>query len=64
MNDTTPSDDEDPRSCTPSCESINLTGGVVIVPDSIEWVGECGHGCCDDYRCTRCGRVFRVEWPD
>jgi len=26
--------------------------------------GGCSTGCCDDYRCTRCGRSSRVEWPD
>lgn len=27
-------------------------------------VGGCSSGCCDDYRCGRCGREHRVEWPD
>ncbi len=26
--------------------------------------GDCGHGCCDDYRCDVCGKSIRVEWPD
>jgi len=27
-------------------------------------VGECGRGCCDDYRCESCGRRWRYEYPD
>lgn len=27
-------------------------------------VGDCGLGCCSDYRCPDCGKEFRVEWPD
>lgn len=27
-------------------------------------VGACPAGCCTDYRCSACGRVFRFEWPD
>jgi hypothetical protein len=26
--------------------------------------GDCGMGCCDDYRCEKCGYRCRVEWPD
>lgn len=26
--------------------------------------GDCGQGCCDDYRCGVCGYKVRVEWPD
>lgn len=26
--------------------------------------GDCGQGCCDDYRCETCGYKCRVEWPD
>lgn len=26
--------------------------------------GDCGQGCCDDYKCTVCGYRCRVEWPD
>ncbi len=26
--------------------------------------GDCGQGCCDDYRCKTCGYTYRVEWPD
>jgi len=51
-----------PMQC--KCERVELNGGVVTVPDSIEHVGDCGQGCCDDYRCKLCGHVFRVEWPD
>lgn len=27
-------------------------------------VGDCGHGCCNDYKCNACGHETRVEWPD
>ncbi len=26
--------------------------------------GDCGQGCCDDYRCETCGYRCRAEWPD
>ena len=26
--------------------------------------GDCGMGCCDDYKCRTCGHTVRVEWPD
>lgn len=26
--------------------------------------GDCGQGCCDDYKCAKCGYKCRVEWPD
>lgn len=26
--------------------------------------GDCGQGCCDDYKCNVCGYRTRVEWPD
>lgn len=26
--------------------------------------GDCGQGCCDDYRCEACGFKTRIEWPD
>src|ERR1043165_3546559 len=26
--------------------------------------GDCNCGCCDDYRCTKCGRRVRIEGPD
>lgn len=26
--------------------------------------GDCGIGCCDDYKCAKCGYTTRVEWPD
>lgn len=26
--------------------------------------GDCGQGCCDDYRCETCGHTVRIEWPD
>lgn len=26
--------------------------------------GDCGLGCCDDYKCEKCGYTTRVEWPD
>lgn len=26
--------------------------------------GDCGQGCCDDYKCEKCGYTTRVEWPD
>lgn len=31
--------------------------------DQIYEVGECRDGCCTDYRCKKCDRVFRFEWP-
>jgi hypothetical protein len=29
-----------------------------------EVIGDCGRGCCDDYRCRDCGQQWRYEWPD
>ena len=26
--------------------------------------GGCSNGCCDDYRCERCGKRIRIQWPD
>lgn len=26
--------------------------------------GGCSSGCCDDYKCTVCGKKIRVEWGD
>ena len=33
--------------------------------DQMEQTGrECQEGCCDYYRCLRCGETIRVEVPD
>lgn len=26
--------------------------------------GGCSEGCCDDFRCSTCGKTLRVAWPD
>lgn len=26
--------------------------------------GGCSEGCCDDYKCSKCGYRVRIEWPD
>lgn len=26
--------------------------------------GGCSQGCCDDYKCSVCGKEIRVEWGD
>lgn len=26
--------------------------------------GGCSEGCCDDFKCTVCGKNIRVEWGD
>ncbi len=26
--------------------------------------GSCGEGCCNDYKCEKCGHSVRIEWPD
>lgn len=26
--------------------------------------GGCSSGCCDDYKCSKCGHTVRIEWPD
>lgn len=26
--------------------------------------GGCSEGCCDDFKCSACGKRLRVEWPD
>lgn len=26
--------------------------------------GECSEGCCDDWKCLKCGRRLRTEAPD
>lgn len=26
--------------------------------------GGCAEGCCDDFKCSKCGKQVRVEWPD
>lgn len=26
--------------------------------------GGCSAGCCDDYKCQKCGHRVRIEWPD
>ena len=26
--------------------------------------GECRDGCCEDYHCAACGKVWRYEFPD
>lgn len=26
--------------------------------------GGCSEGCCDDFKCSICGKNLRVEWPD
>ena len=48
----------------------NLTDadGTVHAPtccgQSMKDDGGCSQGCCDDYRCTVCGKTVRVEWGD
>jgi hypothetical protein len=38
--------------------------GPVCCGERMDDDGGCREGCCDDYRCARCGQSFRVEWPD
>ncbi len=38
---------------TPCCDRMDA-----------ERIGDCGRGCCDDYRCRSCGRTWRYEYPD
>lgn len=26
--------------------------------------GGCSEGCCDDFKCTVCGKRLRIAWPD
>lgn len=26
--------------------------------------GGCSEGCCDDFKCTVCGKTLRIAWPD
>jgi len=26
--------------------------------------GDCSGGCCEDYHCAACGKVWRYEYPD
>lgn len=47
------------------CGQVRIdTNGVVSYPKTIVNIGDCGTGCCDDYKCTVCGQEFRIEWPD
>ena len=27
-------------------------------------VGGCSEGCCDDFKCSLCGKKLRIGWPD
>jgi hypothetical protein len=51
--------------------SVSATG--VMVPAGMwrccpsmqpEEIGDCGEGCCTDYRCRSCRRTWRREWSD
>jgi hypothetical protein len=44
-----------------ACPEAKPHGQVAHDP---EQVGECGSGCCDKYRCRRCGVRWTYEWPD
>lgn len=47
------------------CGKVTISQqGVVSYPDTVECIGGCRDGCCDDYRCKVCGKTWRIEWPD
>jgi hypothetical protein len=37
--------------------------GARVIHPAAEDVGECAEGCCDRYRCPRCGTVWHQELP-
>jgi hypothetical protein len=58
------------RRATPT-EDGNVSATGAMVPAAMwrccaamdpEEVGDCGEGCCTDYRCRNCGRSWRHEW--
>lgn len=49
--------------CTKSNPWTKEKGTPAQHPDAVV-VGNCGHGCCDDYRCPHCGKTWRYEYPD
>ena len=56
------------REIITDCRPLMLPDGKVLSPTCCGAKmlddGDCGQGCCDDYRCPTCGRKVRVEWPD
>lgn len=49
-------------------EPAQINGGTVIGPrccgENMKDDGGCSEGCCDDYKCDKCGYQVRIEWPD
>lgn len=47
---------------------LEIAPGVVAKPsccdEYMEDDGGCSEGCCDDYKCLKCGTRVRVEAPD
>jgi hypothetical protein len=49
--------------CTPERPMPKNAKGQWSHP-AAELVGDCGDGCCDDFRCPACGAEWRCEWAD
>ena len=57
------------KSAPPQYEpaSINVDGSVAgpkCCGQKMTDNGGCSSGCCDDYKCDKCGHEVRIEWPD
>ena len=46
------------------CGSVWIDGDGVVHHEGATFVDTCADGCCSDYKCDSCGKVFRIEWPD
>jgi hypothetical protein len=57
-----------PREIIMDSAHLISPGGVVTAPECcglpMIYEGDCGIGCCSDYKCRACRRRVRVEWPD
>jgi tRNA(Ile2) C34 agmatinyltransferase TiaS len=41
-----------------------LPGEPVCCGEQMQDDGGCAQGCCDDFKCLKCGKRIRIEWPD
>ncbi len=56
------------KSAPPSYEPAAVIDGKCVGPkccgEKMVDDGGCLEGCCDDYKCLKCGHTVRIEWPD
>jgi len=54
-----------PPTYEPASENVDgSVTGPKCCGEAMQDDGGCSSGCCDDYKCAKCGYTVRIEWPD